>query len=306
MDKYIITVESGGTKSHISVFDYEGSLAAETHCGGVGSVGDADLTEFMAKINALDIPFDRVSDVIVNLGGTNDTQLQEAIAPLFPNGQTEVYRESSGVIMKAICEMEGADVLLMAGTGTICLAKGNKGCMIADGWGINIGDKGSGYWIGMETVSRSLIAMESGGELFPLAGHITGRTEPIGAMDDTQHIMKIRDEVRRNFLPAERAKIAGFAKDAARFAGMGDKMAQKIFHDAGICLAQTVIRASDAVCPEDNFSLLVSGGLTNCYDLWGSNFEQTLSASVRCNVRVGEADMTKGMLYYIKNMKRGV
>lgn len=303
MDKYIITVESGGTKSHICAFDRDGNLLKEINCGGVGSVGDAELTGFLSQINELStiIPFEKVSNVVVNLGGTNDKQVQKALSPLFPNGETEVYRESSGVIMRAICEMENADILLMAGTGTICLAKGDNGCVITDGWGINIGDKGSGYWIGMEAVSRSLLALESKDALGPLARYITGREKPLCAVQNAEVLMKERDEVRRNFLPAERAKIAGFAKDAARFGAKGDQMAKDIFRDAGKCLAQTVMRSSTLAGLKDGAGLLVSGGLIHCYDLWGKSFEETLRSGFDFNIRVGEVDMTRGMLY----LKRG-
>lgn len=301
MDKYIVTIETGGTKSRITVFTSGGELEVQSECAGVGAVGNADLTDFMDKMNQLrlTVPFECVSNVIVNLGGTNTDQIREAVSPMFPNAVTEVYRESSGVIMKAICQMEKVDVLLMAGTGIICLACGDKGSMITDAWGVNIGDKGSGYWIGLESISRSLLALEKDKELPPLAKYITGRQEPFSGVDNTEQIMVIRDDVRKNFMPLERMKVAAFAKDAARFARDGDEIAMGIFRDAGVYLAETVIRGAKLAGCGDDASVLVSGGLIRCYDLWGESFEQTLNAQSAYTARVGEADMTLGMLYYI-------
>lgn len=304
MEKYIVTVDTGGTKTKISVFNYDGKLLKQVDCSGVGVVGNAELEELTDNLEQLSsiIPLDSVSNVVVNLGGANTEQIKKAVSLLFSNAKTEVYRESSGVIMKAICQMEDVDVLLMAGTGVICLSNGSKGSMITDAWCPVIGDKGSGYWIGVEAISRSLIALENGDELSPLAKHITGRQEPFPAFENTIELMQLRDNVRANFMPLERMKTASFAKVAAEYAREGDRLALGIFHEAGEKLSETVIRGINIAGCKFPASVLVSGGLSRCYDLWGKSFEKSLKS--RCFCRLGEADMTKGMLYYIKNEKR--
>lgn len=301
MEKYIVTVESGGTKTRICLFDSADKCINQFECRGVGAVGDADIGEFADTLRKFDSK--GVTDVIVNLGGTNTEQIKNIIKDIFPLASVEVYRESSGVIMNAVCDMKKADVLLMAGTGVICLARGEKGFVIADGWGADIGDCGSGYWIGMEAIKRSLLKLEEGKELSPLVRYITGQSAPLSATDNTEELMRLRDEIRANFLPLDREKTASFAKISAQFAHKGDETAKEIFRDAGVCLAQTVARAMQLTCCKSLSSLLVSGGLASVYDLWGESFEKTLGK--RCAVRVEETDMTAGMLQYIKNKKRG-
>lgn len=53
-------------------------------------------------------------------------------------------------------------VLLIAGTGSIALARKNDGTMIrVGGWGAMFGDEGSGFWIGREAISTALRANDA-------------------------------------------------------------------------------------------------------------------------------------------------
>jgi glucosamine kinase len=53
-------------------------------------------------------------------------------------------------------------VLLIAGTGSIALARKNDGTMIrVGGWGSMFGDEGSGFWIGREAISAALRANDA-------------------------------------------------------------------------------------------------------------------------------------------------
>jgi len=190
----------------------------------------------------------------------------------------------------------------MAGTGYIALAKGKKGNIITDGWCPNIGDFGSGYWIGLEAISRSLLSLETKKPLSSLAKIITGREVPFSPFNDTSLQMEIRDKVRSHFMPLERSKVAKLTKVAADCARCEDDMAIGIFQDAGKELAKTVIRAMNiADCKKDSV-ILVSGGITACSDLWKDTFNETLKREKEnCIWRIGEADMTKGALHYALN-----
>ena len=247
MCSYIVTVDTGGSKTQITLFDNDGNHLSEARCKGIGVTRESDAeTELLTEaLNSLmdNRNFEDVSMVIINVGGTNTEQIKSVLSPYFPNAQIEAYRESSGVIMSAICDLEKADVLLMAGTGSIALAKGKKGNIITDGWCPNIGDFGSGYWIGLEAISRSLLSLESSDSLSQLAKIITGKELPFSAMEDTSLQMVMRDEVRSHFMPLERSAVAKLTRVVADCARCGDQMAIDILRDAGKELAKTVIRA---------------------------------------------------------------
>ena len=309
MCSYIVTVDTGGSKTQITLFDNEGNKLSDVRCKGIGvsCESDAETKILTEAINTLMTgrDFECVYAVIINVGGTNTGQIKAALSPYFPNARIEVYRESSGVIMSAICDCENADVLLMAGTGSIALAKGEKGNIITDGWSPNTGDFGSGYWIGLESISRSLLALEKTEPLSALAKTITGRELPFFALEDTSVQMVMRDEVRSRFMPLDRASVAKLTRITADCARNGDKMAIDIFCDAGKELAKTVIRAMNIAGCKENSVILISGGLTACSDLWKDSFDKTLKKEkANCIWRIGEADMTKGALHYVLNLER--
>lgn len=297
MTGYTVIIDTGGTKTRLCVFDNVENLVFEASFKGVGAYYDCDLGDFVTAIRSCgEIPFENTERVVCNVGGKNDGQIRAALTELFCNARVEVFRESSGVIMRSICLMNDSDAILMAGTGSIALAIGSRGSIIADGWSPNSGDKGSGYWIGLEAISRSLIALE-GDSLPPLARCVTKREEPFFAVSDTQIQMVERDKVREGIFPLERERVAAYTKVAAEYARGGDSFAKEIFEDAGVLLAKTVLRAVKRAECKGPTRIFVSGGLTRCIDLWGDAFRQTLAEDIEFTLAVGEADMIKGALY---------
>lgn len=303
MGSYIVTVDTGGSKTQISLFDFEGTRISESRCVGIGVAQGSDTSLHHLK-DALEHlmrgrEYSEVAKVVINVGGANVKEIREEIAVYFPCAKVEAYRESSGVLMEALCRAEDVDVILMVGTGSIALARGRKGNVIADGWCPNVGDGGSGYWIGLQAISRSVKALEKEEKLPHIAKLITGRESSFTAVENTMEQMRMRDQVRTNFMPLERAAVAGLTRTAAQCAREGDAMAASIFSDAGKELAETVLRAIKLADCKKPTEILVSGGLTGCADLWGEAFQETLlKESNDCKWRVGDADMTKGALFY--------
>ena len=77
--------------------------------------------------------------------------------------QTRILVESDAFIsyIGAIGIQPG--VLLIAGTGSIAIARKNDGTMIrVGGWGPVFGDEGGGYWIGREAVGAALRSNDAG------------------------------------------------------------------------------------------------------------------------------------------------
>lgn len=310
VDFYILTVDTGGTKTQLTLFDGGGEKVSFARCEGMGrleekSDGFPFLDESLKNLMK-ELPYDAVGKIAINVGGKNTEQIRREFEKRFPKACVEAHRESSGVIMSALCDAEKADAILMAGTGTIALAKGKNGNIITDGWCPNVGDFGSGYYIGLLAISRSVTMLEEGAPLSPLCKRITGLQEPFAAFADTTVQMGLRDEVRSRFMPLERSAVAGLSKVVAECAENGDKTAIEIFENAGEQLAKTVIRGLNAVGCE-KATVLLSGGLVGCLALWENAFSKALKdANKNHSYRVCESDMTKGALYYAQNnMKRG-
>lgn len=306
VDSYILTVDTGGSKSKLALFNFDGVCVSDGKCEGMGYAGEKKggfpFLEAVLENLLNGIPFSSVNTVVINLGGTNTEQLTAEFQRLFHLATIKVYRESSGVIMSAFCKAESVNAILMAGTGTIALALGENGSIITDGWGPGVGDLGSGYWIGIEAIARSLKMIEETSVLSPLCKRITGLEAPFSTFSDTTEQMIIRDKVRKSFMPLERAKVAALTKVVAEYAREGDGVAAEIFDEAGVHLANCVARGLIAVGLFEA-EILVSGGLINCFDLWKSSFEKTLSSfGNNFRYRIGEADMTRGAAFFALNM----
>ena len=89
------------------------------------------------------------------------------------------------------------NIVVMAGTGTIAFGDGGNGkrCII-DGWGQDIGDRGSGYYLGMAAIQSTLKELDSDGEeLSATAKLISGRDRPL-RFAEMQQYTAARDAVR--------------------------------------------------------------------------------------------------------------
>ena len=84
-----------------------------------------------------------------------------ALSALLPQAQVFVETDAFITYMGAIGLRPG--ILLIAGTGSIALARQSGGTMIrAGGWGPVFGDEGGGFWIGREAIRCALRAKDAG------------------------------------------------------------------------------------------------------------------------------------------------
>ncbi|MBE5783309.1 MAG: hypothetical protein E7329_08365 [Clostridiales bacterium] len=298
-----LAIDSGGSKSHLMITDEEGMPIQDCFCPGIGLAVDdesAPLPELMAQVRQLTKGL-CITRIAANLGGKNENQLRKQLAGMFPEIPVDIFRESSGVLANQLGKKYHANAVVLLGTGVIVNTRGPRGCMITDGWGSNIGDMGSGYWIGLEAIRRSLISLEDEPPLSLLAQAVTGRKTPLCPSSLGGHLMAERDAVRGYIgVPLDRAKTAAYARVAAQYAQDGDKMARKIFSDAGNAIAETTVRGLKKAGIKEHASVLVVGGLTNVRNLWEEAFANALIQSYPDAVyRIEKIDLIQGAVEYM-------
>ena len=305
-DDLMVAMDTGGSKTRLVLVRPDGVRIAERTGPGVGAADDPVETPLPALMDAIQALMEgmesgRVGAVTANLGGKNAGQLLRALEGGFPAARIRVFRESSGVLANVLREETGSDAILLAGTGLLALARGPSGFFLADGWGRDIGDAGSGYWIGMQAVSRALTALEKNEALPDFAKRITARGAPFAAAKDAGELMKCRDAVRSGLLPLGRAKAAGYVPLVCQSARRGDGRARAILVDAGAMMAQAAIRALGGAGLARSCRVLVIGGLVHCADLWGSSFEAALRAAFPAAAWQADArDLTAGAVAYMR------
>lgn len=282
---HFLALDIGGSKTKLVVFDETLKQIKINTAAGFGESfeSDEDMPELESAILDTVNGFE-IKSVAVNLGGKNKNQVYKAVKKCFPESSVTVFRESEGTASVFLAKHYDAECVLLAGTGTIVNAFDDSGkTVIAGGWGMNIGDGGSGYYIGLEAVKRSLKALDGCDELTPLQKEITGRECVILPSEDVSEICQSRDAVRSGIFPIERKKIASLAVKVAKHCENGEEDALGIMMDAGREMAEICVHAVNKLLPYKVRRLVVTGGLVGCRKFWQDEFEKTLRFSSAVN-----------------------
>lgn len=158
----------------------------------------------------------------------------------------------------------GAGVLLIAGTGAAALGIDSDGARLVDGWGPELGDLGSGSWLGREALRAVLRANDSLGPSTVLTAAIA---DPVGDVADIQAWLAGGEP-----LPRRLATLAPLVLDAAQ---NGDAAASAIV-DEGVRLLTATATAASARTADT----VIHGGLTD--HVW---FRQQLTSSLQAAER---------------------
>lgn len=305
MKKAVLAIDTGGSKTAIRLLGLSGeSIAGATIPGLARPVDDADaplpeLTECLKKLASRA----EVVSVCVNLGGKNTEQFRRVLTGAFPGARVSIFRESSGVVADVIRENAGADALVLAGTGAIVISNGPKGHMISDGWGANIGDNGSGFWIGQQAIRRTLLALDGEAALTPMQMELSGRDCPLSPGED---LMTARDEARASFgFPLDRAGTAALCKLVYRHAQNNDECAKQILNDAGVCLAGSAVRGLKKSGCSGKVRVMVIGGVVKTSEFWKSSFEETIrTAYPDSETVIVDTNLLDGAAAYLMNEQK--
>jgi N-acetylglucosamine kinase-like BadF-type ATPase len=162
-------------------------------------------------------------------------------------------------------------VLLLAGTGSNLAARASNGAIFTvGGWGPNLGDQGSGHWIGLEGLRRGFLARDAG------------------------HSSQLLDSARKLFqLPNDDALIefansqhpvryaSKFAPEVVSLAAQGDEVAIEILEQGGrdlAYLAGLVIERMKTIEPEVFMPppVAITGGILTNVERLRHSARQTL------------------------------
>lgn len=274
--KAFLTVDSGGSKTKLNIYDLGGALLADTTLQGFGTAieSEEEIPELKTALLKFCKGFEILS-VVCNLGGRNKGQMRKNLKEVFAGAKVSVFRESEGQAGVTLCEMYDAEVTLMAGTGSIAVAPvEEEKIIISGGWGANISDKGSGYALGLSAVRFALEEIDGTKPLSMLTKKLTGLAEPPRVLSAEEYCL-VRDKVRQNMAPLDRGHIASFAKTVYDCAVEGDNKALEIHKAIGKDLADIVIAAANKT-DKPIKNVVVTGGMTRSRDIWQEVFEQRL------------------------------
>ncbi|HEY3865404.1 MAG TPA: BadF/BadG/BcrA/BcrD ATPase family protein [Solirubrobacteraceae bacterium] len=234
--RYVLGIDGGATKTLAALLDLEqGTL----HLGQAGpsnedAVGTRRAVEALleaadAAIARAGIEGERLDAEVIALAGT-DT---DAVARNVRAARSEDWLVVNDVVA-AWATATGAQpgVGVISGTGSNVFGVGFDGrAWRAGGWGHQLGDEGSGYWFGVESIKAALHDREASGPETALSGAAVeffgvATVEALAALVYAK--------------PLSKGEIAAFAIETAKLAAAGDAVACEIYRRGASLLGEQV------------------------------------------------------------------
>jgi glucosamine kinase len=244
----IASVDLGKSRCRVVISGDRGRIERS----GVGSPG-------LAAAGGVRAAFDAIMPLLEGDSGLERIGVGAAGAWLAPEAARELAARiavataapavvASDVVTAHVGALDGGTgVLLIAGTGAAALGIDDDGARLVDGWGPELGDLGSGSWLGREALRAVLRAADGLAAPTSLTDAIV---TPVGAVSDIQEWI-----ARREPLPRRLATLAPLVLDAAE---VGDIVAREIATEAVRLLTATAVTASSLTR-----DVALHGGLTD-------------------------------------------
>lgn len=227
-------VDGGGTKTHIALMTYDGTVTCEGFAGPSNPlrVGVETAVENIVKAvnEACDSGSASRGDIVaatVGLAGVRRADLRQRVRERIVKSvgvrNTTVLTDAEIALYATTKGKPG--LVVIAGTGSICLGKNEKGeIAISGGWGPLAGDEGGG--VGIAQTALHSVAKASDGR--GIATALSDRAaEYFRASGPENLIVAIYSP------QVDNTRIAGFARYVVEAAKDGDAVATSILTEAG-------------------------------------------------------------------------
>ena len=187
---------------------------------------------------------------------------QQTIRELTP--ESTIYVAGDHVIAHRAAFGTSPGVLVIAGTGSIAFGRNQKGeTARAGGWGPNVSDEGSAFWVGREAVAEALRAFDQGqidGLLAAIADH-----------------WKVAPEEVIRLANSSEPRFAELAGPVAAAAEQGDPQARDITDRAGKALAGLASAVIQKLWPQGGIvPVALSGGVLQGSAQVRQSFKETM------------------------------
>ena len=239
--RYVLGVDGGATKTLAAVLDLE-SRALHVALGGPSNEDAVGTNAAVhAVLGAADEAIERAGIATEELGAAvlaiagTDT---DAIAKHVRLARTADWIVINDVVGAwATATGAGPGVAVISGTGSNVFGVGSDGrAWRAGGWGHLLGDEGSGYWIGIESIKAALRDRDA-------SGPPTALTDAAPAFFDVSSIEALAVHVYAK--PLTKSEIAALAIETARLAEGGDVVACELYKRGAAELGGQIVAVID-------------------------------------------------------------
>ena len=278
--RYVLGIDGGATKTLAAVLDLQEHTVRVAHGGpsnedavGTRSAVDALLAVADAALERAGIEQGELATAVLAVAGT-DT---EAIAREVQSARSDDWIVVNDVVGAwAAATAARAGVGAISGTGSNVFGVGRDGrAWRVGGWGHVLGDEGSGYWLGVESIRAALHDRDG-------SGPETALSDAAVDFFGVSGVEALAPLVYSK--PLTKGEIAAFAIETAKLAERGDTVACELYRRGARELAaqiltvieRTGLNADDGGASEHGYPVGLIGSAYRA----GAVFVEPLTAAV--------------------------
>lgn len=276
--KYLLAVDGGGTKTHFSLSDPNGVIIRNVQTGSTNykSVGLGETyIQLHAGIKQLceqqQITRDEITFTVFGMSGCDSridyNRISDIIKKLgFTAKNSILYNDA---ILAFYAQTQAPGIVIIAGTGSIVMGVDKAGRQErAGGWGYNISDIGSGYWIGIEAMKKTLLYCDGCHAYSPL-------------FDDVREFWNCRSFAELPYIVTQSTdyfEIAKIANLVGRHADQQETVALGILQQGSTILGELALHTIKKLKldKEPQIQIVLSGGT-----LRNGTYQQLLKEQLR-------------------------
>jgi N-acetylglucosamine kinase-like BadF-type ATPase len=272
--RYLMGIDGGATKTLAAVLDLDTYAFHLAHAGP--SNEDAVGLDAAAKV------LRGVADEALRRAGIGERELARAVLAVAGtdtgaiSGKVHATRGETWIVVNdvvaawATATGVAPGVGAISGTGSNVLGVGPRGqAWRTGGWGQLLGDEGSGYWLGIESIKAALHERDGSGPATALSA----------AVIDFFHVPSVEALASLVYAkPLTKREIAAFASRAATVADAGDGVARALYERGAAELARQIgVVIERAGLSREDFPVGLIGSVFKA----GALFVEPLAAAVR-------------------------
>ncbi len=237
--RFVMGVDGGATKTLAAVLDLEGIALHLGHGGpsnedavGAELAVEALLSAADQAIESAGIDAAQLGAAVLAIAGTDTEDVTRNVR----SARTDTWIVVNDVVAAwATATGGGPGVAVIAGTGSNVFGVGGVGAHArawrAGGWGHLLGDEGSGYWLGVQSIKAALRHREG-------SGPATALSEAALAFFGEPSVEAVAARVYSK--PLTKGEIAAFAVETSRLAEQGDAVARELYERGAAELGEQI------------------------------------------------------------------
>ncbi len=256
---FVLGIDAGGTKTVCLVADERGHVLGSARGPGanLASLGELEVEKVLHEVMEQAMVGQSGAPAVICLGiagvdRADDAAIIRSIMRRIGN-KAPVLVVNDALIALEAGAGDGPGIVLIAGTGSICYGRNERGLAArAGGWGYILADEGSGWWMGQRAIQAVMRQADGRGPATLLTPRVLAH---FGVTDAAMLVFEVY------YHDPRRRLIAGLGPAVQASVDEGDPVAREIVADAAGELALAARSVAEKLEMRGvQFPLVLSGG----------------------------------------------